>query len=98
MADQRLGGITTRIHKIFHKHKHDGRMYTFDDVQGCDEAKAELQEIVDSLKNPGKNSKLGATMPKGVLCGIAGDGKTLLAKAMAGEADVPFIYDLVCIR
>ena len=93
MADQRLGGITTRVHKMFHKHKHEGQHHTFDDVQGCDEAKAELQEIVDFLKNPSKYSKLGARMPKGVLLvGPPGTGKTLLAKAMAGEADVPFIY------
>ena len=93
VADQRLGGITTRVHKMFHKHKQQGQIYTFDDVQGCDEAKGELQEIVDFLKNPGKYVKLGARMPRGVLLvGPPGTGKTLLARAMAGEADVPFIY------
>src|SRR3989339_762282 len=64
---------------------------TFNDVAGVDEAKKELVEIVDFLKNPGKYTKLGARTPKGVLLvGPAGCGKTLLAKAVAGEANVPF--------
>ncbi|MER8637759.1 ATP-dependent zinc metalloprotease FtsH [Mesorhizobium sp. M1365] len=64
---------------------------TFDDVAGVDEAKAELQEIVDFLKNPGEYRRLGGRMPKGVLLvGPPGTGKTLLAKAVAGEAKVPF--------
>ncbi len=64
---------------------------TFNDVAGVDEAKKELVEIVDFLKNPGKYKKLGARTPKGVLLvGPAGCGKTLLAKAVAGEAHVPF--------
>lgn len=64
---------------------------TFDDVAGVDEAKNELQEIVDFLKHPEKYKKLGARTPKGViLVGPAGSGKTLLAKAVAGEAGVPF--------
>ncbi|MER9140547.1 ATP-dependent zinc metalloprotease FtsH [Mesorhizobium sp. M0830] len=64
---------------------------TFDDVAGVDEAKAELQEIVDFLKNPGEYGRLGGRMPKGVLLvGPPGTGKTLLAKAVAGEAKVPF--------
>lgn len=64
---------------------------TFDDVAGVDEAKAELQEIVDFLKNAGKYTRLGAKIPKGVLLvGPPGTGKTLLAKAIAGEAGVPF--------
>src|SRR3989339_1906147 len=64
---------------------------TFNDVAGVDEAKKELVEIVDFLKNPGKYTKLGARTPKGVLLvGPAGCGKTLLAKAVAGEAHVPF--------
>jgi len=63
----------------------------FDDVAGVDEAKAELQEIVDFLKNASKYTRLGAKIPKGVLLvGPPGTGKTLLAKAIAGEASVPF--------
>jgi cell division protease FtsH len=64
---------------------------TFDDVAGVDEAKAELREIVDFLKNPRDYGRLGARVPKGVLLvGPPGSGKTLLAKAVAGEAAVPF--------
>jgi cell division protease FtsH len=64
---------------------------TFDDVAGVDEAKAELQEIVEFLKNAFKYVNLGAKIPKGVLLiGPPGTGKTLLAKAIAGEAGVPF--------
>jgi cell division protease FtsH len=64
---------------------------TFDDVAGCDEAKYELQEVVDFLKNPGRYIALGARIPKGVLLvGLPGTGKTLLSRAVAGEARVPF--------
>ena len=64
---------------------------TFEDVAGIDEAKEELKEIIEFLKNPRKFTKLGGRIPKGVLLvGPPGTGKTLLAKAIAGEANVPF--------
>lgn len=69
----------------------DKNKVTFADVAGIDEAKAELQEIVEFLKSPQKFQRLGGRIPKGVLLvGSPGTGKTLLAKAIAGEADVPF--------
>ncbi len=78
--------------------KSKGRVYaqedlkfSFDDVAGIDEAKEELQEVVEFLKTPHKFTKLGGRIPKGVLLvGAPGTGKTLLAKAVAGEAGVPF--------
>ena len=69
----------------------DETKVTFADVAGIDEAKEELQEVVEFLRNPGKFQKLGGRIPKGVLLvGPPGTGKTLLAKAVAGEAKVPF--------
>lgn len=74
--------------KVFAKGKQD---VTFTDVAGVDEAKKELEELVDFLKNPAKYRRMGARTPKGaLLVGPAGVGKTLLAKAVAGEAGVPF--------
>jgi cell division protease FtsH len=70
--------------------KGKGRI-TFEDVAGMENAKRELQEMVDYLKDPGKFTRIGAQVPKGVLLvGPPGTGKTLLAKAVAGEANVPF--------
>ena len=69
----------------------DQHKVTFADIAGIDEAKADLVEIVDFLKNPAKYQRLGGRIPKGVLLmGSPGTGKTLLAKGVAGEADVPF--------
>ncbi len=70
----------------------DKRKVTFDNVAGADEEKAELQEIVEFLKNPRKFTEIGARIPKGVLLvGPPGTGKTLIARAVAGEAGVPFL-------
>ena len=69
----------------------DNPKTSFKDIAGCDEAKVELQEIVEFLKHPAKYKKLGAKIPKGaLLLGAPGTGKTLLAKAVSGEASVPF--------
>src|SRR5512136_610911 len=74
--------------KLFAEHE---TRVTFADVAGIDEAKEELQEVVEFLSNPGKFQKLGGRIPKGVLLvGPPGTGKTLLARAVAGEAKVPF--------
>jgi len=69
----------------------DRERITFADVAGCDEAKEEVQEVVEFLKDPKKFQRIGGRIPKGVLMvGPPGTGKTLLARAVAGEADVPF--------
>ena len=69
-----------------------GKKVTFDDVAGVDEEKAELQEVVDFLRNPQKFTDIGAKIPHGILLsGAPGTGKTMLAKAVAGEADVQFL-------
>ncbi|KAJ4826208.1 ATP-dependent zinc metalloprotease FTSH 9, chloroplastic [Turnera subulata] len=74
------------------KASEQGEAITFADVAGVDEAKEELEEIVEFLRNPDRYIRLGARPPRGVLLvGLPGTGKTLLAKAVAGEAEVPFI-------
>jgi len=66
---------------------------TFDDVAGCDEAKSDLEEIIEFLRHPKKFQEIGARIPRGVLLmGPPGTGKTLLARAVAGEANVPFLH------
>lgn len=85
-TDKTMGFGKAKIRKANEKHK-----TTFADVAGADEEKAELEEIVEFLKNPAKFNELGARIPKGVLLvGPPGTGKTLLARAVAGEAGVPF--------
>ena len=93
MNAQNAGGDPRMAHfgKSRAKMSHGDNKTRLDDVAGLQEEKEELEEIVDFLKNPGKYTKMGARIPKGVLLeGAPGTGKTLLAKAVAGEANVPF--------
>ncbi|MDJ0948992.1 MAG: ATP-dependent zinc metalloprotease FtsH [Alphaproteobacteria bacterium] len=85
-ADKFLEGSARRIEK-------PGKRITFKDVAGQDNAKREVAELVDYLRNPDKYTRLGAEVPHGVLLmGPPGTGKTLLARALAGEAEVPFFH------
>lgn len=93
---RRVGGAGEQVISFG---KHRAKLYneteekiTFNDVAGVEEAKVEMIELVEFLKNPGKFQKLGGKLPKGVLLvGPPGTGKTLLARATAGEANVPFL-------
>jgi cell division protease FtsH len=85
------GGLFSLGRSRAKRYSEDQPKVTFDDVAGIDEAENELVEIVDFLKNPAKYQRLGGTVPKGVLLiGAPGTGKTLLARAIAGQAGVPF--------
>jgi cell division protease FtsH len=88
---QGLGGLTTIGRSKAKVYVEQDTKVSFDDVAGVDEAKEELKEVVDFLKDPKTHGRLGARVPKGVLLlGPPGTGKTLLARAVAGEAGVPF--------
>lgn len=90
-SNTRFGSIGGSKAKLLEKDENN--TVTFEDVAGCDEAKEELREVIDFLQNPDKFKKLGGKVPKGVLLtGDPGTGKTLLSKAVAHEAGVPFYY------
>jgi cell division protease FtsH len=91
LADRQGGGFLSIGKSKARVYMEKDTKVSFEDVAGVDEAKEELQEIVDFLKHPQEHGRLGARIPKGVLLvGPPGTGKTLLARAVAGEAGVPF--------
>lgn len=91
VMQQQSGTTTTKIEVQNNKNKTVIKQKTFKDVAGLKQVKADLELLVDFLKNPKKYNDAGAKLPKGViLCGPPGTGKTLLAKAISGEANVPF--------
>jgi cell division protease FtsH len=97
MRSMQGGGMGGRIFQFgknrAKRYSEQGRKVTFADVAGQEEAKAELREVVEFLKSPGKFTKMGAKIPKGVLLvGMPGTGKTLMARAVAGEADVAYFH------
>lgn len=90
-AGQGLAGLGGLGSSRAEKYEPSTDRVTFDDVAGIEDAESQLVEVVDFLRDPGKYTRLGAAIPRGVLLsGPPGTGKTLLAKAVAGEADVPF--------
>jgi len=90
MAGASRGFLNIGANRV-HIHAETGTKVTFDDVAGADEAKEELKEVIEFLKDPTRIQRLGGRMPKGILLlGAPGTGKTLLARAVSGEAGVPF--------
>ncbi|HEY8191469.1 MAG TPA: AAA family ATPase, partial [Alphaproteobacteria bacterium] len=91
MKSQQKGGAAVNVFGKAKTRLSSGSKVTFKDVAGVDEAKEDVQEVIEFLRDPKRYTKIGGRMPKGtLLVGPPGTGKTLLAKAVAGEANVPF--------